>query len=97
MKRWLAVGLLVSCPWALAQEVLVIAFDSMPDPIKLPKDTNLGEATGVAVNSKALSVLGESGKQPRPFGWIHEIACPSPNVVYVAELLNWRIQKLMLH
>ncbi len=41
-------------------------------------------------------MLGESGKQPKQFGWIHEIACPSEKVVYVAELLNWRVQKLML-
>jgi hypothetical protein len=24
------------------------------------------------------------------------MACPSQNVIYVAELLNWRIQKLIL-
>jgi hypothetical protein len=43
-----------------------------------------------------LSVLGETGKQLKQFGWIHEIACPSENELYVAELLNWRIQKLIL-
>jgi hypothetical protein len=24
------------------------------------------------------------------------MACPSANVLYVAELLNWRVQKLLL-
>jgi hypothetical protein len=24
------------------------------------------------------------------------MACPKPNVLYVAELLNWRVQKLLL-
>jgi len=28
--------------------------------------------------------------------WIHEMACPEPNVLFVAELLNWRVQKLLL-
>ena len=42
-------------------------------------------------------MLGESGKQLKQFGWIHEIACPSENELYVAELLNWRAQKLTLH
>ena len=42
-------------------------------------------------------VLGESGKQLKQFGWIHELACPSENVLWVGELLNWRVQKLMLH
>jgi hypothetical protein len=27
---------------------------------------------------------------------VHEMACPKPNVLYVAELLNWRVQKLLL-
>ena len=40
---------------------------------------------------------GESGKQLKQFGWIHEIACPSENVLFVAELLNWRVQKLILY
>jgi hypothetical protein len=37
-----------------------------------------------------------SGKKLKQFGWIHEMACPKPNVLYVAELLNWRVQKLLL-
>ena len=36
------------------------------------------------------------GKQPKQFGWIHEIACPSENELFVAEMLNWRVQKLTL-
>jgi hypothetical protein len=31
------------------------------------------------------------------WSWIHEIACPSENEIYVAEILNWRVQKLILH
>ncbi len=44
-----------------------------------------------------LGVLGRSGRQSKQFGWIHEMACPSENEIYVAELLNWRVQKLILH
>jgi hypothetical protein len=40
---------------------------------------------------------GEPGKQVKQFGWIHEMACASENVLFVAELLNWRVQKLVLH
>jgi hypothetical protein len=43
-----------------------------------------------------LGVLGQSGKQLKQFGWIHAMACPSENVLYVGELLNWRVQKLIL-
>src|SRR6185312_11669252 len=34
------------------QSVPVIPFDSVPEPLKLPPDLYLGEAAGVAVNSK---------------------------------------------
>jgi hypothetical protein len=33
----------------------------------------------------------------KEFGWIHEIACPAENTIFVAEILNWRVQKLTLH
>ena len=36
-------------------------------------------------------------KQLKQFGWIHQMACPSEKVLFVAELLNWRVQKLVLH
>jgi hypothetical protein len=42
-------------------------------------------------------MLGKAGRAPKEFGWIHAIACPSENTLYVAELLNWRVQKLTLH
>ena len=45
---------------------------------------------------KVLNYLGKSGHAMKQFGWIHEIACPSENEIYVAELLNWRVQKLTL-
>jgi DNA-binding beta-propeller fold protein YncE len=47
-------------------------------------------------DGKVLGWLGKSGHQAKQFGWIHEIACPSENELYVAELLNWRLQKLTL-
>ncbi|HMF94628.1 MAG TPA: hypothetical protein VKE96_10050, partial [Vicinamibacterales bacterium] len=47
-------------------------------------------------DGKVLGQLGRSGHQLKQFGWIHEIACPSENEIYVAELLNWRVQKLQL-
>ncbi len=51
----------------------------------------------LSLDGKVLGMLGRSGKQLKQFGWIHAIACPNENMLYVAELLNWRVQKLMLH
>jgi DNA-binding beta-propeller fold protein YncE len=56
-----------------------------------------GRIYKLSLDGKVLGVLGEAGKEAKQFGWIHEIACPSENVLYVGELLNWRVQKLILH
>ena len=55
-----------------------------------------GRIYKLTLDGKVLGMLGESGKQLKQFGWIHEMACPSENVLYVAEMLNWRVQKLIL-
>jgi len=68
-----------------------------PNQVLFTSDAYPGRLYKLSLDGKVLGVLGESGKQPRQFGWIHEIACPSEHVVYVAELLNWRVQKLILH
>jgi hypothetical protein len=51
----------------------------------------------MSLDGKMLGQLGQVGRQPKEFGWIHQIACPSENELYVAEILNWRVQKLTLH
>ena len=43
-----------------------------------------------------LGYFGTNGKQMKQFNWIHAIACPTENDVFVGELLTWRIQKLRL-
>src|SRR3954468_15873962 len=47
----IALALLAVVPYA-QQAVPEIPFDSAPNFLKLPADMNLGEASGVAVNSK---------------------------------------------
>jgi len=56
-----------------------------------------GRVYKLTLDGKVVGMLGKSGHQMKQFGWIHEIACPSENEIYVAELLNWRVQKLQLH
>ncbi len=67
-----------------------------PNQVLYASDAFPGRIYKLSLDGKILGVLGESGKQARQFGWIHEIACPSENVLYVAELLNWRVQRLVL-
>jgi DNA-binding beta-propeller fold protein YncE len=77
-------------PWA-------ICITPGPNQVLYASDAFPGRIYKLSLDGKVLGVLGETGKQLKQFGWIHEIACPSENVLFVAELLNWRVQKLVLH
>ena len=68
-----------------------------PNQVLYASDAFPGRIYKMTLDGKVLGVFGQSGKQLKQFGWIHEIACPSENVLFVAELLNWRVQKLTLH
>jgi DNA-binding beta-propeller fold protein YncE len=76
-------------PWA-------ICITPGPNQVLYASDAFPGRIYKLTLHGKVLGVLGKSGKQLGQFGWIHEIACPSENELFVAELLNWRIQKLNL-
>ncbi|HTD95365.1 MAG TPA: peptidyl-alpha-hydroxyglycine alpha-amidating lyase family protein [Edaphobacter sp.] len=77
-------------PWA-------VCITPGPHQVLYAADAFPGRIYKLSLDGKVLGVLGETGKQLKQFGWIHEMACPSENVLFVAELLNWRVQKLVLH
>jgi DNA-binding beta-propeller fold protein YncE len=68
-----------------------------PRQVLYVSDAYPGRIYKLALDGKVLGMLGKAGKLPKQFGWVHEIACPSENELYIAELLNWRVQKLTLH
>jgi len=67
-----------------------------PNQVLYTSDAYPGRIYKLSLDGKLLGMLGKAGKQPGQFGWIHSIACPSENELYVAEILNWRVQKLVL-
>jgi DNA-binding beta-propeller fold protein YncE len=77
-------------PWA-------ICITPGPNQVLYSADAYPGRIYKLSLDGKVLGVIGGPGRQLKQFGWVHEIACPSENVLYVAELLNWRVQKLLLH
>jgi streptogramin lyase len=77
-------------PWALC-------ITPGPTQYLYSSDAFPGRIYKLTLDGKVVGMLGKTGHQPKQFGWIHEMACPSENELYVAELLNWRVQKLMLH
>ena len=77
-------------PWA-------ICITPGPRQYLYSSDAFPGRIYKLSLDGKVVGMLGRSGHQLKQFGWIHELACPSENEIYVAELLNWRVQKLTLH
>jgi hypothetical protein len=77
-------------PWALCLT---------PGPVQYlyVSDGYPGRIYKLSLDGKVLGWFGGSGKTLKKFGWVHEMACPSENELYVAEILNWRAQKLTLH
>jgi DNA-binding beta-propeller fold protein YncE len=67
-----------------------------PNQFLYTSDAFPGRIYKLSLDGKVLGMLGKAGKQTGQFGWIHAIACPSENELYVAEILNWRVQKLVL-
>src|SRR5580698_3435372 len=77
-------------PWA-------VCITPGPTQYLYASDAYPGRIYKMTLDGKVVGMLGSSGRQLKQFGWIHQIACPSENELYVAELLNWRVQKLLLH
>ena len=66
-----------------------------PNPVLFVGDLYPSRIYKVSLEGKVLGVFGQPGRNLGEFGWIHAIACPSENEIWVAELINWRVQKLV--
>jgi hypothetical protein len=76
-------------PWA-------ICITPGPHQVLFASDGFPGRIYKLALDGTVLGVLGKTGHGAGEFGWIHELACPSETLLYAAELLNWRVQRLTL-
>jgi DNA-binding beta-propeller fold protein YncE len=76
-------------PWA-------ICITPGPHQVLYAADGYPGRIYKLTLDGRVLGVLGTTGHGPGQFGWIHELACPSEDTLFAAELLNWRVQKLTL-
>jgi DNA-binding beta-propeller fold protein YncE len=86
LKEWTNAG----APWA-------ICITPGPKQVLYTSDSLAGRIYKLDLDGNILGEFGKDGKRLGQFGWVHEISCPSENTLFVAELLNWRVQKLILH
>jgi hypothetical protein len=77
-------------PWA-------VCISPGPTQYLYSSDAYPGRIYKMTLDGQVIGTIGSMGRQLKQFGWIHEIACPAENELYVAEILNWRVQKLLLH
>ena len=68
-----------------------------PNQVIYSADGFGGRFYKLGLNGKILGQFGTFGKGLGQFMWVHGIACPSENVVYAAEEVNYRVQKLILN
>lgn len=66
-----------------------------PNPVLFIGDLYPSRIYKVSLQGEILGVYGQPGRNLGEFGWIHAIACPSEDEIWVGELVNWRLQKLV--
>lgn len=77
-------------PWTLC-------ITNTPTQYLFTSDEEPGRIYKMTLDGKILGSLGQSGRGPKQFNWIHGIACPTENNLLVADMNNWRLQKVTLH
>jgi NHL repeat len=55
-----------------------------------------GEIYKMELDGTVVGKFGTAGKQFKEFGMVNAIDCRNANTLFVAELMNWRVQKLTL-
>ncbi len=59
-------------------------------------DVYPGSIYKMKLDGTVVGTIGSAGKDMGHFGDIHELACPTENLVYAAEELNWRVSKIVI-
>lgn len=61
-----------------------------------PANLDNGEVYRMELDGKVLGRFGSAGKLAKQFGTVNSIDCRDPNSLLVGEVLNWRVQRIML-
>jgi len=75
-----------------ANQLLYVSNSNPPNDID--RD---GEIYKLRLDGTMVGKFGRAGKLPKEFGTVNAIDCSSENTLYVGEIGNLRVQKLMLH
>ncbi len=77
-------------PWTLC-------ITNGPTQYLYSSDSEPGRIYKMRLDGTLIGTMGISGRDEKQFNWIHALACPTDDTLYVADMNNWRVQKLTLH
>jgi len=66
------------------------------DVIYVGESTFPGRIIKATLQGEVLGVIGNAGRNPGEFSGAHGLACPTENLLFVAESSNSRVQRLTL-
>ena len=82
-KAWTNIG----APWAMC-------LTRGPNPVMWTVDGQTGRFYKLNLEDQILGVFGKFGKAVGETEWVHGLACPNENLLYAAEELNYRMDRI---
>jgi hypothetical protein len=91
----------VGSPWAICispgpHQYLFVS-NSIPDNGDSRLAAQTGEIYKMELDGTIVGKFGKAGKALKEFSTVHEIDCRNPNELFVSEITDWRVQKIVLH
>ena len=90
----------VGNPWAVCvspgAHQYLYSSNSNPDSNPAASWEITGEIYKMELDGTIVGKFGKAGKAPGEFATIHQMDCRDPNVIYTAEINDWRSQKILL-
>ena len=90
----------VGSPWAVCvspgpHQYLFVS-NSVPDNGDSRAAAQTGEIYKMELDGTIVGKFGRAGKALKEFSTVHEIDCRNPNELFVSEITDWRVQKIVL-
>ena len=57
-------------------------------------DNEPGRIYKMSLDGKIQGYIGSAGRQVGQYNWVHGLDCSQPDVLYVADMNNWRVQRI---
>jgi hypothetical protein len=90
----------VGSPWAVCvsggSHQYLYSSNSWPDSAPAGSVDTTGEVYKMELDGRIIGKFGKAGKALGEFATIHQMDCRNPDVIYTAEINDWRSQKIIL-